>query len=73
LDNGIKDLKNTKENLTTKIAKYEEMLKAARLLPGIIKNMQQEVERLEKKIVAMENGKEALLTYVAALGDSDQT
>ena len=73
LDNSVKDLKNTKESLTTKIAEYESLLKAARLLPGMIQNMQQEVEGLEKKIVAKENGKEALLTYVAAVGDSDQT
>lgn len=48
------------------------MMEAVRILPGLIEAKQGELEEIEKKIVAKENGKIAMATYLKALGDFEE-
>jgi hypothetical protein len=69
-DHEIRELKTktTKASMTNEIGGYEATLIGLR---SMINAKKIELECVDKKIVAKENGKKALLSFVEALGDSN--
>jgi predicted nucleic acid-binding Zn-ribbon protein len=66
IDHIIQGLKNAKTDLKSEIAAYEVSLAG---IQNILKAKKLELERVDKKINANENGKEALLSIKRAYED----
>lgn len=64
-DRVIHDLKNTKASLTSKLSSYQTMLAD---LPNMIKEKQDELDRVNKEINDKENGKQGYLSFMQAFG-----